>query len=256
MKIKQVRNATLIVEYGDVRFLVDPFLADKGTYPGFPGSPNSELSNPLVDLKTSSDELRSVDAVIVTHTHIDHWDEAASNLLPKALPVFAQHEADAELIRSQGFSDVRVLGADSEFKGVSLIKTAGSHGGEAVMAVLKEALGEVCGIVFRQDGGKSLYVAGDTVWNDEVADNLATYAPDVIVLNAGFAQATGLGPIIMGTKDVKKVHEAAPGAVLIASHMEAVNHCILKRDELRSFAQVNGFADSLRVPEDDQSYTF
>lgn len=124
------------------------------------------------------------------------------------------------------------------------------------MSVLKEPLGEVCGIVFRQEGEKSLYVAGDTIWTDEVADNLATYTPDVIVLNAGFAQATGLGPIIMGADDVKKVHEAAPDAILIASHMEAVNHCILKREELRSYARANGFADSLRVPEDDQSYSF
>ncbi|MBO1907540.1 MBL fold metallo-hydrolase [Microvirga sp. 3-52] len=30
MKIRQVRNATLIIEYVGKKFLVDPFLAEKG----------------------------------------------------------------------------------------------------------------------------------------------------------------------------------------------------------------------------------
>lgn len=37
-KITQVRNATLLVEYGGARFLVDPMLSDKGAFPGFPGT--------------------------------------------------------------------------------------------------------------------------------------------------------------------------------------------------------------------------
>ena len=50
MKITQIRNATLHVEYAGSTFLVDPKLAEKGAYPGFPGTANSHLSNPLVDL--------------------------------------------------------------------------------------------------------------------------------------------------------------------------------------------------------------
>lgn len=36
MNIKQIRNATLIIEYAGKKFLVDPVFADKGTYPPFP----------------------------------------------------------------------------------------------------------------------------------------------------------------------------------------------------------------------------
>ncbi|PDS48375.1 hypothetical protein CO662_29280, partial [Rhizobium anhuiense] len=79
----------------------------------------------------TKEEIIDVDAVIVTHLHEDYWDEEARKVLPKALPIFAQNKADAETIRGQGFSDVRVLSATSSFNGVQLIKTGGRHGTEA-----------------------------------------------------------------------------------------------------------------------------
>ena len=33
MNITHVRNATLIVEYADKKFLIDPMLGEKGSYP-------------------------------------------------------------------------------------------------------------------------------------------------------------------------------------------------------------------------------
>ena len=50
MKITQVRNATLLIHYAGTRFLIDPMLAPKGSYPGFEGMANSHLRNPLVEL--------------------------------------------------------------------------------------------------------------------------------------------------------------------------------------------------------------
>jgi len=44
--LTQVRNATLRIDYGGVRFLVDPLLADKDAYPGFEGTANSQRRNP------------------------------------------------------------------------------------------------------------------------------------------------------------------------------------------------------------------
>ena len=46
----------------------------------------------------------------------------------------------------------------------------------------------------------------------------------------------GLGAIIMDAQDVWQAYQAAPGATLIASHMEAVNHAVLTRRALREFA--------------------
>jgi L-ascorbate metabolism protein UlaG (beta-lactamase superfamily) len=36
MEITQIRNATVLIEFGGSRFLVDPVLSDKDSYPGFP----------------------------------------------------------------------------------------------------------------------------------------------------------------------------------------------------------------------------
>jgi L-ascorbate metabolism protein UlaG (beta-lactamase superfamily) len=122
--------------------------------------------------------------------------------------------------------------------------------------VAGELLGEVCGVVFKHPDEKVLYLAGDTIWNDHVKTSLAAHNPDVVVLNAGDAQVPGLGSIIMNAEDVRKVYDAAPRATLIASHMEAVNHSVLTRAELRVFSEKTGMTDRLLVPEDDEAYAF
>jgi L-ascorbate metabolism protein UlaG (beta-lactamase superfamily) len=100
---------------------------------------------------------------------------------------------------------------------------------------------------------KTLYVAGDTIWNAEVERAIARYSPDVIVLNAGMATVIGLDPIIMGPTDVLAVHRAAPNATLIASHMEAVNHRILSRADLRAFSKRDGYEQRLLIPADGET---
>ncbi|MCZ0927214.1 MBL fold metallo-hydrolase [Halomonas janggokensis] len=254
MKIKQVRNATLLVEFGGSRFLIDPFLAEKDTYPGIPGTVNDHIRNPRVELATPMEEILDVDAVIVTHTHEDHWDEAAIRIIPKDLPLFAQHEDDAALIREQGFTDVRLLRESTQFQQVTIIKAPGQHGSDEAISVMGDILGQVCGLVFQHIDERVLYVAGDTIWNQYVESNLEAYTPDVIVLNAGDAQVPGVGSIIMNTEDVKRVYDASPQATLIASHMETVNHCVLTRAELKAFSEKHGMTDRLVIPADNESY--
>ena len=45
MNITHIRNATQRIDYAGKRFLIDPMLADKGAWPGFPGTARSELRN-------------------------------------------------------------------------------------------------------------------------------------------------------------------------------------------------------------------
>lgn len=260
-QVQQIRNATVKITYGDTTFLIDPMLAEKGAYPGFEGTYRSELRNPLVGLPLSAEDvINDTDAIIVTHTHLDHWDDAAQALLPKDIPLFAQNEDDAELIRSQGFSDVRILEDGTEFGGVQLYKTGGQHGSDTLYAVpeLAELLGEVMGVVFEAPGQKTTYLVGDTVWRDEVEQALARFNPEVIVLNAGAAEVTGFegDPIIMGKKDTLRTHQAIPTATIIAVHMDAVNHMTLSRAELADYVQEEGIQDYVFVPADGEAISF
>ena len=84
MDIQLIRNATIVLDYAGKKFLIDPMLADKGAYPPFPNSPRQDQNNPLVSLPTSVDSIiQNVDAVIATHLHSDHWDDAAKKALSK-----------------------------------------------------------------------------------------------------------------------------------------------------------------------------
>lgn len=253
MNIQHIRNATLVVQYAGKKFLVDPFLADKGTYPPFPNSLRQDQNNPLVDLPTSIDNIISdIDAVILTHLHLDHWDDAAKEVLPKDIKMFVQNAEDAEEVKSAGFQNIEVLQEDTVFEDIQLIKTKGEHGrGE----ILKLA-GLVCGVIFKHSDEKTLYVAGDTVWYAAVQETIDTHKPDIIIVNGGDNQFLEGGSLVMGKEDIFEVYKAAPNAKIISVHMEAVNHWTLSRDELKSFINEKGISSKVSVPEDGESYSF
>ncbi|MDE6734298.1 MAG: MBL fold metallo-hydrolase, partial [Desulfovibrio sp.] len=217
-QLQHVRNATAKLKSGDATFLIDPMLAKPGAYEGFANTYRSGMRNPFTPLPMPvEDLLAGVDAVILTHTHLDHWDPAAQKAIPKDMPLFVQNEEDAKLVRGQGFRDVRILKDGELFKGVRLARTATRHGSEAMYTdpVLAKALGEVMGIVFTAPDGKKAWVVGDTIWFPGVDKALAAHKPDVIIMNAGGAamemDAFRDAPeIIMKKEDVLRMVRAAP----------------------------------------------
>ncbi|MBD8836935.1 MULTISPECIES: MBL fold metallo-hydrolase [Paenibacillus] len=260
MYITQIRNATLKIKYGKKIFLVDPMLSKKGEIPPFapphapmPMSGNLE-SNPITELPMSVNEiLEGVDALIVTHLHPDHWDPAASEQIDKQIPLFSQNEDDATTLREQGFKNVYVIGDKTHFEGISLTHTNGKHASVDEMLAIS---GPACGVVFKHESEKTVYLLGDTVWYDEVENNLQKYQPDVVIINAGNNQFEIGGPLIMGAEGVLKVHQTLPEAELFATHMEAVNHAYLTRKELKDFAKEHGFGAKLSVPEDGEKLEY
>lgn len=255
MKLTQIRNATLKLDYAGTRFLIDPMLSEKDAWPGFPGTARSHLRNPMVALPMTVEEILDVDVIIVTHTHLDHWDEAAQQLIPKESLIYTQNESDAALIRSQGFTAVHVLADANMIGGIEIVKTDGQHGSDEAYAIpeVAERLGDACGLVFSHATEKTLYIAGDTIWVKPYEESLFTHQPDIVVLNIGFANVEGIGAIIMGKDDALRTLEALPSATVVASHMEAVNHCLLTRTELRAFATENGIEERVLVPEDGET---
>lgn len=258
MKITQVRNATQIIEYAGKRFLIDPMLSDKGSWPGFEGTARSEIRNPMVELPLDISTLLDVDAIIVTHTHPDHWDQAAADVVPKEKLIYVQNENDEALLRTQGFTNLIILSETSSLDNIELIKTACQHGSDAAYAnpQLAEILGDASGIVFRHPSEKTLYLVGDSIWVNGVEENMRKYLPDVLIMNTGWAHVLGYGAIIFGKEDILKAHFVLPEAKIVATHMEAVNHCLVTRQELMEYAQVNHLQEYVSAPADGESVTF
>jgi L-ascorbate metabolism protein UlaG (beta-lactamase superfamily) len=245
MRLRLIRHATLLVELAGRRLLIDPMLDPAGTRPAVANTAN-DRRNPLVELQATPEEVaREADAVLVTHLHADHLDATAVRLLAAATPVLSQPE-DVATLRERGFSDVRPVEDALEWRGVHVARTPARHGTGEIGAAMAPA----SGFVLRAAGEPSVYVAGDTVWCDEVRATLDVQRPDVIVVNAGGARFNEGDPIVMTAEDVVALTRHVPGTPVVAVHLDAINHCLESRDDLRARLRAEGLEDRVSVPED------
>lgn len=260
-----IRNATGILNYRGKKILIDPFFAPKGMYPGFEGTYNSKERNPLISLPMSIKEImKDIDAVIVTHTHDDHWDEYAQKEINKNILIFVQNESDKKLISSQGFKNVKILGENTKFGNITMIKTTGQHGTDDMYKIpeIAKKAGEAMGVVFKSNNYSTIYLVGDTIWRKEVEDVVKTQKPDIIIMNTGDAQFAQESPfddksIIMGKLDVERMYHFAPNTKLIAVHMDTVNHGTLTRKELRTFVEIKNLdTNRIFIPNDGEVLPF
>ncbi len=257
MKIRLIRNATLLVEYGSKRFLVDPALSSAGTFDSMPSPLYPGKRNPMTPLPIPGEEIvRGIDSAIITHIHPDHLDQAGADLIPKDIPVFVQNILDKDQSRNYGFkkqftTDITMLTA---FQDVQLIRAPGKHGDGTYQHVLNE-MANSSGVVFKHSNEKTLYLTGDTVWYFGVQDTINRHNPSVIVANVGAAVKDDMR-LIMGLQDLKALHEYSPEAKIVCIHLEAWNHCTITRQDVRKYAEANGFAEYVFVPEDGEELQF
>lgn len=249
MYIQQIRNATLKIMYGGITFLVDPWLQDQGS--GFSAKAvNPEMQGikcPLNALPDSPENiLRDIDYCLVTHLHFDHF---SPDYLPQDLRIIAQNRMDVETIREMNFENTVAFESELLTIGdVAIHKTKAIHGDSDEVV---EKMGEVSGYVFEAPGEKCLYLAADTVFCSEVEQTIRKYHPEAIILNCCEA-TTPLGRLIMNLSDIEKTCTAAPQAIVIASHLDSVNHALLTRKDIMGFAKEKDLS-RVRVPEDGES---
>lgn len=259
MKITQVRNATIIVEYNETKFLIDPWLGPKDYMEGFKSALNSQIRQPRVELPFEIEKTVDVDAVILTHFHPDHFDEYAVNALNKDIKFFVQSQKDLEIIKSYGFKNLEVMTQQGiDYKNIKLYKTDCQHGKREIIKPLCESIGmpyDAMGVVFKSNNEKTLYVAGDTIWCDEVSEAINKFEPEIIVVNACAATVINGERLIMNIDDVRQVIKKAPKSTIIASHMDTVSHLTVTRKDLEEFREKES-VKNLLIPDDGEVLNF
>jgi L-ascorbate metabolism protein UlaG (beta-lactamase superfamily) len=248
VRLRLIRHATLVVHFAGKTLLVDPLLADAATLPPVNRTPNPR-PNPLVPLPAPAASILSgIDAVLVTHTHSDHWDAAAAKLVPPSSLLFVQPD-DSEKLRGQGFEQLRAIETATTWETIRITRCGGEHGRGEV----GRRMAPVSGFVLEAPGWPTLYIAGDTVWCPEVARVIEAHRPAAIVVNAGAAQFLEGGPITMDAEDVLKTRDAAPAATIVAVHMEAINHCVLTRADLERAVGASRSRPRVVIPKDGET---
>ncbi len=210
-------------------------------------TPN-ERRNPLVELpEPAQDPTAGLEAVLVTHLHEDHLDATAVEVLPSTMAVLCQ-PPDATAFRARGFTDVHPIEDVLDWGGLRVTRTAGRHGtGE-----IGEQMAPVSGFVIVSPDDPTLYIAGDTIWCDEVGDAVDRHHPDVIVANAGGARFVDGDPITMTADDVVALARHAAQARIVVVHLEAVNHCMETRADLRTRLRHEHLEERVSVPGDGE----
>jgi L-ascorbate metabolism protein UlaG (beta-lactamase superfamily) len=249
IRLHFIRHATFVLEWDGVKILVDPMLSDQGAMDPVKITRNTSRI-PMKPLPFSSEELtavlKEVDGVLITHTHRDHWDEAARALLPKDKLLICQ-PADVDTLSNQKFSNLMPVHSSIALNGLQITRTSGQHGtGE-----IGKRMGTVSGFMLRKKD-KTLYIAGDTIWCEEVDLALKNFKPNFTILNAGAARFDEGDPITMTAEDVKKVCESLPTTQVITIHMDTVNHCDLTREKLSEYLQLNQLEKRCQIPMDGE----
>ena len=60
-----------------------------------------------------------------------------------------QNNSDQNLLKSQGFTDVRIVGLETSFNGITITKTEGKHGTDDVIAHFGKECEFFMGFIFR-----------------------------------------------------------------------------------------------------------
>lgn len=249
MKIQLIRNATMKLTYAGQTILTDPMLSPKDAYDPFAGV----ARNPTVELPHTLEQiLDRVDGVLVSHCHPDHFDSVASAALPKTIPVLCQPD-DELRITEEGFRTVIPIVTNNVWNGITISRTGGQHGSGKIL----EHMGNVSGFVLQADGEPTVYWVGDSIWCEHVEKAIKTFQPEIVIIHSGGATIPGYDPIIMDIDQALETANATPEAIIVAIHMEALDHCPISRANLRKRADRELKRPSrLMIPEDGEVISF
>lgn len=253
VEIQHIRNATAVIAYKNVKILVDPILADEGTQP--PISFSNQIKNPTIQLPVDKFELiKSINAVLLTHYHEDHFDREAERILPKNTLIFCQPGDDTKL-QEKGFTNTQVIDSTFAWKGITISRFRASH---HIGANGAPPFGESSSF-FLQTENESIFFTGDAIFDDRLKTGFSIAKPELIIANTGECQFTKENPVLapgtpmtLTAAELKEISQYVPESKIMTVHMDAINHCSLTKDELREYLEKEELEKKVIVPNEGE----
>ena len=245
LKITLIGGPTALIELDGLRLLTDPTFDVPGAYK-LPHVTLEKLTGPAI----TADAVGPVDAVLLSHDqHSDNLDHSGRDFLGSARRVLTTSAGAKRLgAHAEGLApwDSTVITGSN---GVSLTVTAcpARHG----PAGIEPLSGDVIGFVLTSSapGSRPIYITGDTVWFEGVAEVARRFKAGVVLPFAGAAQTRGPFHLTMDTNDTVETARAFPDAVIVPVHTDGWAHFKQTAADLRVSFDTLGFGARLRILE-------
>ncbi|SFF31799.1 L-ascorbate metabolism protein UlaG, beta-lactamase superfamily [Paenibacillus algorifonticola] len=225
-------------------------LSDVGELPPVPFT-RTFRRNPLTPLPVPLPFFEDMDAILLTHRHFDHMDKKAISVLNKRTPVFCQPE-DQAFLRAAGFLNVQAIQNSFEWCGIQLKRIKGQH----AQGIFTKLLGPVSGFILSTAADGSIYLVSDCVYAPAIEETFRENQPDIAILHTARAQLLFGTIITMTAEDILRIREVSPATRIVAVHMDAISHCTLKRQQLRTFLKERSLENAAIIPEDGEVIAF
>jgi L-ascorbate metabolism protein UlaG (beta-lactamase superfamily) len=237
-----IGGPTALIEIDGFRLLTDPTFDLPGTYQ-LPHVKLEKLSGPAVAVEA----IGEIDAVLLSHDqHSDNLDESGKHFLSKAKRVLTTM-AGAKRLGGQVEGLAPWASAELHRNGRSLTVTAtpARHG----PAGIEPLSGDVIGFVLTPKDSRPIYISGDTVWYDGVAEVAQRFKAGLVLPFAGAAQTRGPFHLTMDTNDTIETARAFPDAVIVPLHTDGWAHFKQNAGDLRVSFDTLGFGSRLKLLE-------
>ncbi len=236
-----VGGPTALIEIGGFRLLTDPTFDAPGDYPISYGK-LTKTGKPALTV----DQVLPVDAVLLSHDqHADNLDTSGRALLKRVPRVFTTVAGAKRLGgNAEGLAPwASTQLAKSDGSTLQITATPARHG----PAGIEPLSGDVIGFVVSIEGEPPVYITGDTVWYDGIAEVARRYPVGAVLLFAGSAEPRGPFHLTMDTNDAIETAHAFPNAAIVPVHRDSWAHIKQNGADLEASFKALGIADRLRM---------
>jgi L-ascorbate metabolism protein UlaG (beta-lactamase superfamily) len=237
-----VGGPTALLELGGVRLLTDPTFDP----PGAEYRAGSYVLRKTQGPALAPESLGQIDAVLLSHDHhFDNLDGSGRALLARMPKVLAPRAAADRLGgAATGLEPWQTVELPGSGGAVRITATPARHG----PAHLDR--GPVIGFVLEAAGAAPIYVSGDTVWYEGMAEVARRFTVGTAILFMGAAQVPAVGPwpLTLTTADAVEAARALTPATIVPLHFEGWEHFSQTRADVEAAFNEAGLSSRLRWP--------